>query len=149
VTRADRVAALLDGRGVDALLVTAPANLRYVTGFGGSTAIAVVGPELRRFITDFRYVERAAGEVHGFDVERGDRELLATLERGWPVREFIRPVSMRSRFSVPPTPVFTGAAVGVGAAVVGLAWYARHRATRVAAVAPAVAAAGRWWRRGA
>ena len=84
MTRADRVAALLDGRGVDALLVTAPANLRYVTGFGGSTAIAVVGPELRRFITDFRYVERAAGEVHGFDVERGDRELLATLERGWP-----------------------------------------------------------------
>jgi hypothetical protein len=39
-------------------------------------------------------------------------------------------VSMRARFSVPPAPVVTGAAVGVGAAVVGLAWYARHRALR-------------------
>jgi Xaa-Pro aminopeptidase len=84
VSRADRVAALLPGRGVDALLVTAPANLRYVTGFGGSNALAVIGPDLRRFVTDFRYVERAAGEVRGFDVERGGREMLATLERGWP-----------------------------------------------------------------
>src|SRR4051812_36015956 len=79
-----------------------------------------------------------------------DRALRRTaLERGWPVREFTRPVSMRTRFSVPPAPVVTGAAVGVGAAVVGLAWYARHRATRMAGVAPAVVAAGRWWRRGA
>ena len=44
--------------------------------------------------------------------------------------QFTRPVSMRARFSAPPTPVVTGAAMGVGAAVVGLAWYARHRALR-------------------
>ena len=71
----------------------------------------------------------------------------AALENGWPVREFVRPVSIRSRFSVPPAPVMTGAAVGVGAAVVGLAWYAaRHRATRAAMAGPVP---GRWWRRGA
>ena len=54
----------------------------------------------------------------------------AAAERGWPVLEFSRPVSMRSRFPVPTAPVVTGAAMGVGAAVVGLAWYARHRALR-------------------
>jgi HAD superfamily hydrolase (TIGR01490 family) len=54
----------------------------------------------------------------------------AAAERGWPVLEFTRPVSMRSRFAVPTSPVVTGAAMGVGAAVVGLAWYARHRALR-------------------
>jgi HAD superfamily hydrolase (TIGR01490 family) len=71
----------------------------------------------------------------------------AALENGWPVREFVRPVSIRSRFSVPPAPVMTGAAVGVGAAVVGLAWYAaRHRATRGAMAGPVP---GRWRRRGA
>jgi hypothetical protein len=64
------------------------------------------------------------------------------------VREFVRPVSMRARFSVPAAPVMTGAAVGVGAAVVGLAWYARHRAMRAALAAPGVVA-GRWWRHGA
>jgi Xaa-Pro aminopeptidase len=84
VNRAERVVARLPERDVDALLVSAPANIRYLTGFGGSNALAIVGTELRRFITDFRYVERAAGEVAGFEVERGERELSATLARGWP-----------------------------------------------------------------
>jgi hypothetical protein len=43
----------------------------------------------------------------------------------------------------------TGAAMGVGAAVAGLAWYARRRALRVEAVAALPAAPGRWRRRGA
>jgi HAD superfamily hydrolase (TIGR01490 family) len=66
----------------------------------------------------------------------------AALERGWPVLQFTRPVSMRARFSVPATPVMTGAAMGVGAAVVGLAWYARHRALRSAGQLPAAAGNG-------
>ena len=84
MSRADRVAAGLAELDLDALLVLAPANLRYLTGFGGSNGVAVVGPALRRFVTDFRYVERAEGEVADFDVERGERELLATLRQGWP-----------------------------------------------------------------
>jgi Xaa-Pro aminopeptidase len=84
VSRADRVAALLAERSLDAYLIAAIPNVRYVSGFGGSSALAIVGPELRRFVTDFRYVERAAGEVAGFDVERGERELLAALSSGWP-----------------------------------------------------------------
>jgi hypothetical protein len=56
----------------------------------------------------------------------------------------------------------TGAAMGVGAAVAGLAWYARRRALRLALAAvtgppvvlsarpvPAELVAGRWRRRGA
>src|SRR5690242_21314810 len=55
VSRADRIAGKLDD--VDALLVTEPANLRYVTGFTGSNGFALVGRDVRRFVTDFRYVE--------------------------------------------------------------------------------------------
>jgi len=90
----------------------------------------------------------AVGHPTAVNPDRALRK--AALERGWPVREFSRPVSMRARFAVPPAPVMTGAAVGVGAAVVGLAWYARHRALRHAP--PIVTPgpwAGRWWRRGA
>ncbi|SFK89253.1 HAD family hydrolase [Geodermatophilus ruber] len=58
----------------------------------------------------------------------------AAAERGWPVLEFSRPVSIRSRFQVPAAPVMTGAAMGVGAAVVGLAWYARRRTLREASL---------------
>ncbi|HEX6025385.1 MAG TPA: aminopeptidase P family protein [Solirubrobacter sp.] len=84
MSRADRVAARLP-EDVDALLVTEPANLRYVTGFTGSNGFAVVGPDVRRFVTDFRYVEQAKAEVEGFDLEQGPQELLAAL-KGFPGR---------------------------------------------------------------
>jgi Xaa-Pro aminopeptidase len=84
VSHADRVADALGERGLDALLVTAPANLRYLTGFTGSAGFAVVGPRVRRFVTDFRYVERARAEVSGFDREQGPPELIGALAGGWP-----------------------------------------------------------------
>lgn len=78
MSRADRVAARLED--VDALLVTEPANLRYVTGFTGSNGFAVVGRDVRRFVTDFRYVEQAKLEVPDFDREQGPQELFAALD---------------------------------------------------------------------
>jgi Xaa-Pro aminopeptidase len=84
VSRADRVSARLEERGLDALLVTDPVNLRYVTGFTGSNGLAVVGPEIRRFVTDFRYVEQAKAEVDGFDRERAAQQLGDSLAAGWP-----------------------------------------------------------------
>jgi Xaa-Pro aminopeptidase len=77
MSRADRVAGKLED--VDALLVTEPANLRYLTGFTGSNGFAVVGRGVRRFVTDFRYVEQAKAEVPDFDREQGPQELFAAL----------------------------------------------------------------------
>jgi Xaa-Pro aminopeptidase len=77
MSRADRIAGRL--ADIDALLVTEPANLRYVTGFTGSNGFAVVGPGVRRFVTDFRYVEQARSEVPDFDREQGPQELFAAL----------------------------------------------------------------------
>ena len=45
MSRADRVAARLGERGADLLLVTDLVNIRYLTGFTGSSAMAVVGPD--------------------------------------------------------------------------------------------------------
>ena len=70
MSRADRVAGRLGEREVDLLLVSDLVNIRYLTGFTGTSAMAVVGADTRRFITDFRYVERARTEVTGFDRER-------------------------------------------------------------------------------
>jgi phosphoserine phosphatase len=83
-------------------------------------------------ITDLPMLS-AVGHPTAVNPDRGLRK--AALERGWPVLQFTRPVNMRARFSAPPAPVVTGAAVGVGAAVVGLAWYARHRALRAGLLA--------------
>ncbi|MDT0277520.1 HAD family hydrolase [Blastococcus goldschmidtiae] len=89
----------------------------------------------------------AVGHPTAVNPDRGLRK--AALQHGWPMLRFERPVSMRSRFSVPAAPMVTGAAaMGVGAAVVGLAWYARHRTARPVPGTPGPLS-GRRRRRGA
>ncbi|HEY7234738.1 MAG TPA: Xaa-Pro peptidase family protein [Gemmatimonadaceae bacterium] len=64
--RPRRLAALLDrltAAHVDALLVTSLANVRYLTGFSGSSALLLVCPRETVLITDFRYQTQAADEV--------------------------------------------------------------------------------------
>ena len=74
--RADRLAAGLGQAGVDVMLVSDLANLRYLTGYYGSNGLALVGPDTRAFITDFRYVEQAAEQVDGsFDRTEAPLEL--------------------------------------------------------------------------
>jgi Xaa-Pro aminopeptidase len=82
-TRVDRVETRLRDAHADMLLVTDLANVRYLTGFTGSNAMVVIGPGVRRFITDFRYVEQAGAQTQGFAVERGPQEFLAALRDGW------------------------------------------------------------------
>jgi Xaa-Pro aminopeptidase len=77
VTRADRLEALMRERDLDALLVTNLVNVRYLTGFTGSNALCLVGPGLRLFFTDFRYVTQSRREVgDAFDREQGRQDLL-------------------------------------------------------------------------
>jgi len=65
--RGDRLEALLGERELDRMLVTDLTNVRYLTGFTGSNGACVCGPDLRLFFTDFRYTERAATEVSGWE----------------------------------------------------------------------------------
>ena len=83
-TRADRVEARLAERDAGLLLVTDLVNLRYLTGFTGTNGMCLLGPGVRRFITDFRYVEQAGRQVTGFDCEQGPQDFLEALRDGWP-----------------------------------------------------------------
>lgn len=75
--RADALEGLLGGVGADALLVTNLVNVEYLTGFTGTNGLALVGPGLRVFLTDFRYVEQAAEQVgEGWERPEVGRELL-------------------------------------------------------------------------
>ncbi len=67
--RKDRLAALgarLIGEKIDALVLTSLSNIRYLTGFSGTSAIAVATPTEIRLITDFRYETQVADEVGAF-----------------------------------------------------------------------------------
>jgi Xaa-Pro aminopeptidase len=61
--RAGRLETLVAERELDALLVTDLVNVRWLTGFAGSSAAALVGEGLRRFVTDFRYLTQAAEQI--------------------------------------------------------------------------------------
>ena len=75
--RADRLLAGLAEDELDALLVTDLTDVRYLTGFSGTNGIALVGPDRRQFVTDFRYGEQAAGQVGpGFQRVVAPRDLL-------------------------------------------------------------------------
>jgi Xaa-Pro aminopeptidase len=67
--RGDRLAELVSARELDLLLVTHLVNVRYLTGFGGTNGACLCGPDRRLFLTDFRYSERAAAEVEGWEIE--------------------------------------------------------------------------------
>jgi Xaa-Pro aminopeptidase len=73
--RGDRLEALLAERELDLLLVTELTNVRYLTGFTGTNGACVCGPGARVFLTDFRYTERAAAEVEGWET--------VTVESDW------------------------------------------------------------------
>src|SRR5881394_2508571 len=49
------------------MLVTELVNVTYLTGFTGTNGACVCGPDTRLFLTDFRYTERAAAEVEGWE----------------------------------------------------------------------------------
>jgi Xaa-Pro aminopeptidase len=61
--RADRLEALVAEQELDLLLVSDLVNIRYLTGFGGTNGLCLVGGGTRQFFTDFRYTERARREV--------------------------------------------------------------------------------------
>jgi Xaa-Pro aminopeptidase len=89
--RVDRLTELVADEGLDALIVgdlvrpgdsmgDATANTRWLTGFTGTSAVTIVGPSERLFITDFRYTERAEREVgDGFERVTASARLLPEL----------------------------------------------------------------------
>lgn len=55
-------------RGIDALLVTSPYNLRYISNFTGTTGLSVITLDKAYFVTDFRYTEQVATQAVGFEI---------------------------------------------------------------------------------
>ncbi len=75
--RGDRLAGLLGERELDLMLVTDMVNVRYLTGFTGTNGACLCGPGTRLFLTDFRYTERAAAEVEGWETVTVESDWLA------------------------------------------------------------------------
>jgi len=83
--RADGVADALAEREADLMLVTDLVNVRWLTGFTGSSGAAVVGREgSRRFVTDFRYLTQSAEQLDPAWEREIAVDLLAGVVKGLP-----------------------------------------------------------------
>lgn len=83
--RVELLIAELRSREIDRLLVASGANLRYLTGFTGSSGLAIVDACERgehRFFTDFRYATQSAEQVpDAFEREIAPADLLEAAAR--------------------------------------------------------------------
>ena len=68
MNRPAAIADALESRGVDGIIITDLKNIRYLSGFTGSSACLLITKKTRLFFTDFRYKEQSAKEVKGFDI---------------------------------------------------------------------------------
>ena len=62
-------------KGLDGLLVSRPENLRYLSGFTGSSGWLLISEQHAILATDFRYVEQARGESPDFEIFQTEGEL--------------------------------------------------------------------------
>ncbi|MEK6672378.1 MAG: Xaa-Pro peptidase family protein [Nitrospirota bacterium] len=62
-------------KGIDGFLITSLRNIRYLTGFKGSSAYILITKSRNIFVTDSRYKEEAEGNIKGWDIviEKGRR----------------------------------------------------------------------------
>ena len=79
MSRTDRLVELLRARELDSLLVNDLLNVRYLTGFTGTNAAAIVTPDERLFFTDFRYVAQARQQVPEYERIEAGRDMLGDL----------------------------------------------------------------------
>ena len=68
--RLDKLCARLAEKGLDALLVSAPENRHYISGFTGSAGYLFITRERAVLATDFRYTEQAQTQAPEFQVLR-------------------------------------------------------------------------------
>ncbi len=76
-SRIDSALSLLFRKGLSAFLVSNIRNIRYLTGFRGSSALLLLTRRGSFFITDFRYREQSLQEVQGAEITIVRRSLIS------------------------------------------------------------------------
>lgn len=74
---------------IDGLLVSNPLDIRYLSGFTGSTALGLVTHDQAALILDFRYLTQASQEVHSFEIVPAPKknwDALGNLVQEWKIQ---------------------------------------------------------------
>ena len=68
MNRTKAIADSLESKGIEGFLISNITNVRYVTGFSGSSGCLLITKKDRVFCTDCRYEEQAKQEIKDFDI---------------------------------------------------------------------------------
>jgi Xaa-Pro aminopeptidase len=68
MSRIEKIKQILDELKLDAFYITHIPNIRYITGFSGSSAYVIITKNKDYFLTDFRYKEQSSKQVKGFEI---------------------------------------------------------------------------------
>lgn len=77
--RVERIREQMTKRKIDGLILTDIDNVRYATGFTGSTAAAVVTSKRAVILVDSRYILQAKGECKGFEPQLFTGDMLQAI----------------------------------------------------------------------
>lgn len=77
----EKLLARLEAENLDAIMVESEFNRTYVTGFTGTSGLALVSKFGCVFITDFRYTEQAADQIKGFEIVQHTGPIYQELEK--------------------------------------------------------------------
>ena len=81
MSRLNKIRESMKKREIEALLVTSPYNLRYVSNFTGTTGLSLITLEKAYFVTDFRYTEQAATQAVGFEIVKNNGPIFDEVAR--------------------------------------------------------------------
>lgn len=77
--RVEKLRIKMSESGIESFLITNNYNLNYLTGFTGTTGIALITLENAYFITDFRYTEQASKECVGYEIIKNEQPIFEVL----------------------------------------------------------------------
>lgn len=94
LSRVDRALEKVAALGLDGLLLVqneriTKKNVRYLTGFTGSTAYVLVTPKRRILMTDLRYIDQASQQCAEFEIVMHDKPFTKT------VRQFAKDLGLK------------------------------------------------------
>ncbi len=79
-SRLDKLKKSLRRKSIDGFLVSDMHNIRYLTGFSGSSALLLITKKENIFVTDFRYKEQAEREIEGWDILIEKRRMIKAIK---------------------------------------------------------------------
>ena len=75
IKRLQRLRVSINEKGLDALLISQPDNVRYLSGFTGSSGWLLISEQNAALATDFRYVDQAKRESPDFEIAQIKQQL--------------------------------------------------------------------------